>query len=269
MLKTVAQKPATRKFIATTMIATSVAVADVNNLNAKDTLNTSIQTEVISKAGAEALKSNAYTLEVTNPERNKNLEKLYIKSCENGKSVKEKKKSLDAIYRVFGTYGATIEVQRQIDDAYLAKAFNSYTGHYVLTDSARNDADQKIEDFNQWKNDIFYTELFKSELEMYEEEPFPSAEKAISVIDNHINNPNFFSEADVEFYNNESEVFKSLQTESESVQAKSDLLAYKVHLLNSLAFSKYIKDKPFPEYSILSYYFSYEFVNGGSSIKPQ
>ena len=65
----------------------------------------------------------------------------------------------------------------------------------------------------------------------------------------------------MEFYNNESEVFKSLQSESESVQAKSDLLAYKVHLLNSLAFSKYIKDKPFPEYPILSYYFSYEFVS--------
>ena len=103
---------------------------------------------------------------------------------------------------------------------------------------------------------------------MYAQQEYPSAEKAIKFIDSHIHNSKYFIKDDVKIYNDNCERFKSKQTDKVSVQAKADLLAYKTHILNVLAFKNYLEKVKVPKESILSYYFKYDFMNSKNCVKP-
>ena len=269
MLKTVTQSHATRKFVASAMLATTVSASNANALNICEDLSTTNQIEVVSKSGADALKTNTFTYNPIKHRHNKDLDKLYIKSCETNKFVKDKKDKLDVIYGLYGAYGATVELQRDVDSVYMEKMFNSFLGHYSLSETVREKAKQKFEGFREWQNEVYYPELAKSEMLMYSEQQFPDLEKVTSVIDNHINNSGIFSKEDAKIYYGNSNKFKSRQVESDNEKAKFDLLAYKVHLLNVLAFHNYIKENEFPESSLLQYYFAYDFVNGKGFVKPE
>lgn len=270
MLKTVFQKPVMSTFATTAMLTTAVITSSATNSNLKNNFITPEQTEIISKAGAEALKNNAYTLEVSSFKHNKDLDKLYLKNCDIEKSTKYKKSILKSLYNVYGTYGATIEIQREIDNASLKEAFDLYLNHYKLDNKTKIKAIEIIADFEKWQNDVYYTELLKAEVEMYKKIPYPNVEQAIKIIDEHINNSEFFTKEDIKSYHGNSKKYQARQEKKDSEKAKADLLAYKVHLLNTLAFNKILIKFNFPEAWILDYYFINEFINNKKSfIRPQ
>ena len=142
-------------------------------------------------------------------------------------------------------------------------------GHYALTDKERSTAQEITAHFYGWQDQILFTDLFREELKMYDEQEFPSAETAISYIDKHINNTNFFTETDKKIYEEHSRIFQSKQINKTNSQALSDLLAYKVHLLNVLAFNNYFtKEYAIPEKHLFNAYFHNDFINGQAAIKP-
>ena len=71
----------------------------------------------------------------------------------------------------------------------------------------------------------------------------------------------FFEKVDIDAYNEYSKRFASKQDKKDLQSAKSDLLAYKVHILDALAFNRYImKMNSLPEEGAFFYYFKYDFV---------
>lgn len=270
MIKPIIASPVTRKFVTTAMLATSVLATNATIIhNDKNKTPQTFQTELIGADAAKTIKTNAMKLETFGFEHNKKLDDIYIKNCLPEISKKNKKDNLDAMYRVYGTFGATIEIQREIDSHFMEKAINSYLDHYSLTDQNRRAAQEIISHFYGWQDNVLFTDLLKDELKMYEEQDFPSAEKAISYVDKHINNKEFFTDVDKKIYDEHSRNFQSKQINKDGLQALSDLLAYKVHLLNILAFDNYFsKNHSVPEKQLFVVYFITEFVNGEASIKP-
>ena len=269
MIKPILANPISRKFIATTMFATAVLGAGALGTAAQTSKTHPQQVELVSKDAASALQAHSFTIEPPQVSHNRKLDRLYIKNCEQDKTAKYKRETLNAIYNVYGTYGATIEIQRNIDDHFFNETLDKYLEHFSIIDKKREKASNAISDFNTWRNDVFYTELFKDELKMYEEQEYPNADFAIETIDKHINNRKFFSKEDSEIYKKGTNYFLSKQKDKTSSKAKSDLLAYKVHLINSIAFYNYLtKVNALPEKHIFHYYFNYEFLNGESAIEP-
>lgn len=266
MIKPIFANRIGRNFIASTILATAaLSTATTSPATAKNTA----QKEIVSQAASTAMQSNIINLGTFSMAHNKKLDKIYLDKCDTENSAKSKKSTLNAIYNVYGTYGATIEIQREIDDACIKESLNKYLTHFSYIGKERKAATKITSDFYEWKNDVFYTQLFQEELKMYEEQEYPSAEKAMEVIDNHINNSAFFSKEAKETYTKGCQYFQAKQTNKNPEIAKSDLLAYKVHLLNTLAFHKFFtEDNKIPEKHVFMYYLDYEFLNGYAKIKP-
>ena len=270
MIRSIMANPIGRKILATTLFTTSVLATNaMTTQDNKDKIANAKQVELVSPEFARATATNAVRLETFSIEHNKKLDKIYIENCEQGYSKKYRKENLDAMYRVYGTYGATIEIQRAVDSQFIENTFNSFLDHYELTNNERERAKETFSLFYGWQDNILFSDLFKEELKMYEEQDFPSAEKAISYIDKHIDNKEFFTEKDKKMYNEQSKMFESMQIDKNTPQAKSDLLAYKVHLIHIFAFHKFFNENPIPEKSLFWRYFSRDFVNGEAAIKPQ
>ena len=76
-------------------------------------------------------------------------------------------------------------------------------------------------------------------------------------------------EKDEKLYEEYSKKFVANQKETESVQAKSDLISYKIHLLNSLAFNDYFcQQNPMPKNYIFLTFLGFDFINGDGVVKP-
>lgn len=269
MIKPIQASKIGKNFIAATMFTTAVLGTGAVNLAAKAQNTQPQQTEIIDKKEADALKTRVINIEPHQIKHNKKVDKIYIKHCEKDKTIKDKKESLDAIYNVYGPSGAVIEIQRNIDNSMLEQTFNSYLEHFDYFNKKRENALEQINDFKKWQNEVFYNELWQSEQKMYEEEEYPSADKVLNTLDNHINNSKFFSKEDKELYKKGEDYFLSEQKEKDSIDAKTDLIAYKTHILNALAFKTYLVNKyPLPESHIFMYYLNYEFLNGDGKIEP-
>lgn len=270
MIKPVQISSIGRKVIATTMFATAVLASNANTLkNSNKNIEEKQKTELISSDASKAMASNAIIPQTFSFEHNKKLDKIFLENCDLDSSKKDKKENLDAIYRIYGTYGATIEIQRLIDSQLIENTINTFLGHYTLPRQIVERGQEVTSHFYGWQDLVFFTDLFKEELNMYQKQEYPSAETATEMIDNHINNSEFFNEGDKKIYNDHSKIFKAKQTNPNSAQAKSDLLAYKVHLLNILAFNNYFaQEHMLPEKSLFMFYFSNYFVSGENVIKP-
>lgn len=271
MIKPIITNPITRKFVATAILTTSVLATSAATIQeGKNKTTQTAQSELVGTDAAKAAMTNAVKIETFSLEHNKKLDDIYLKNCLPDMSKKDKKSNLDAIYRVYGTYGATIEIQRAIDSQFMENTINSFLNHYALSDDQRDLAKVVTSHFYGWQDQVLFTDLFRDELKMYDEQEFPSAEKAIAYVDNHINNTDFFTEADKKVYEEHSKIFKSKQPNKNSSQALSDLLAYKVHLLNILAINNYFSLKyQIPQRELFMAYFIKDFVNGDASIRPE
>lgn len=269
MVKAIFSSPIGRKIATTAMLTTAVIGANASNLKTNNE-NVSInQTEVVSPEAAMALKTRIVTVSNDKYEHNKKMDKLLLATCQKPSETKNVKTSADAVYRIFGTYGAMIELQRSLDDYYMEKTFDAYLQHYGMSENDRKAASEIISHFNGWKDNVYYAELFKDELEMYEKEGVPTFEACIEMVDNHINNKEFFEEEDKVLYNEFSNKFMSKQSQLDTVQAKADLLAYKVHMLNAIAFNNYFANNDsIPNSHLLLTAFGYDFVNGDGVVKP-
>ena len=269
MVKAIFSNPISRKVVATTMFATAVLSTSASSLKNTQHYSTINNTEILSKEASNALKVQTLTSKEKREEHNKKLDKLLLETCETQRDSKITKTYIDALYSELGASGAIIEIQRRVDDFYIEKAFDKYLQHYKMEDEDRDIANSVISHFYGWKDNVYYSDLFKSELDMYSNSKLPNVDECLKVVDNHINNKDFFTEEDATTYNEFTKRFISQQSQPQTELAKVDLLAYKIHLLNSIAFSNYFfGDKNMPKEHLLFVNMGYEFVNGQGVIKP-
>ena len=269
MVKAIFSNPIGRKIATTAMLTTAVLSTNAANLKNNNASNTTPQTEVVSKEAAEAIRVRFQEVRLQHFDHNKKMDKLILDTTDSRKETRNTKTTLDAIYKVHGTFGAMIELQRLLDDYYIDNAFDSYLNHYDMDYSKSNTAKEIISHFYGWRDNVYYTELYKKELKMFKKQGVPTADECIKVIDNHIHNKNFFLQEDVGIYEEFSNNFIKKQSEPNTVQGKSDLLAYKVHLLNAIAFSNYFfNENKMPKENILMVSLGYDFINGKGVIKP-
>lgn len=268
MVKSIISSPLTRKVATMAMLTTSVTLASANNLNTNNVNNETNQTELMSYEAATSL--IAKTVDIIDcSEHNKKLNKLILKNFDKTKDAKEIKTLINETYRTLGTFGATIELQRMLDDISIEKTINLYLSHFSLLDKNRNIAQQIISQFYGWKDNVFYTDLKNEEMTLHFSKNSLSANDYINKIDKHINNNKFFNQEEIDFYKTYSKKFVSQQKDKNSLQAKSDLLAYKVHLLNSLAFNKFfLLDNSLPNEKTFLGIFNFDFIFGEDTIKP-
>ena len=266
MIKPIIANRIGRNFIAATMFATSVASANANSFNSNYNTNS---TEVISQDAANIIRIHSFRLGTHSFEQNRKLDKNFLKYCQPNDSKKSKKETLKAIYNNFGTYGATIEIQKMIDNRFMEIFSENYIGHYSLVEKDIKNFKNAMLSFNNWKDNIFYKDLYKTELKMYKRQEFPSAELAIETVDNYISESNFFSEEDLATYKKGCESFVSMQKDKDSTLGKSDLLAYKMHLLNALAFKNYfLQNEQLIDPYLFRFYFQDSFLDGKNSPNP-
>lgn len=269
MIRKIATSPINTRFITTSLVISSllcgIATADAGNKNNK---RKNITTEVVSKDVAQSLQSNIFNLGTFSQEHNRKLDRAFLKIIDSKTSSKDKKQYLDSLYNNLGTFGATIELQRNIDDYYMQNTFEIFCGHYNFTNKDIIKIEEMSSKFNQWKEEVLYPGLEQKEKAL-QTDSFLSAEKAIEIVDKHLLNKTFFIDGDFDIYNSACENFKSKQTDKNSAMSKSDLLAYKVHILNALAFKNFINSRDDNTDShIFNYYYHRYFINGEASIKP-
>ena len=258
------------KILTTTMLLSGAILTSgaKNNLVQGVDKKDKAQTELVSKDNANAFVSNAVSLETHSFDHNKKLDKLYFKHCEPLNSEKGKRGSLKSIYKVYGTFGGTVELQRTLDSHFVKRTISSYINHFALSQQDVEKVQNIVSKFYEWENDEFFKELYLTELKMYEEQEFPSAEKVISYIDKHIDNSKYFTDDDRATYKTASRNFEAKQEKKNSVQSKSDLLAYKIHIMDALAYKNFFEQNGIPEPSLFMYYFKHDFLNGEAKIRP-
>ena len=269
MVKAIFSNPLTRKVVASTMFATAVVGANATNLKNENNDNLINQTEVMSKDAASIYKVRVEEVKLRHFQHNEKLDKMLLETCDKAKDVKNMNTKINDIYNSIGTYGAAIEIQRCLDNHYIEDAFEAYNEHYAMSDEDIAFASEMISHFHGWKDLVFYNELYKTEAEIYKKSPVPSLKECSEMLDNQINNTEFFKEDDKKLYYEFVGKFISRQQEKTSVNSASDLLAYKSHLLNALAFNNYFEEyKSIPNYHILVANLGSIFVNGDGAIKP-
>jgi hypothetical protein len=268
MIKPIMSNNIGRKFLATAMFATAVTSANAANLYPEETAARTDTTEQVIPRTFDIIKIHTYHLGTYSFDKNKKLDKTYLKNCNSETKRTVKKENLKSLYENLGTYGATLEIQQMIDEHFLQESYKKYFDHFTLTNKDREKFNNVISNFEKWKNEVFYKDFQETKAKMYRKKEFPSAELAIETIDNYVSKANLISKDDLLAYKKNSERFQTMQKEKETALAKSDLLAYKVHLLNALVFKKYFFEinKSYDSY-LYSFYFQ-EFINSEASIKP-
>jgi len=268
MVKSIISSPLTRKVATMAMLTTSVTLASANNLNTNNVNNETNQTELMSYEAATSLRAKTVDI-IDCHEHNKKIDKLLLNKLDKAKDTKEIKAYIDDTYKKLGTFGATIELQRLLDDISIENTIDQYLSNFTFLDKNRDIAKQLISQFYGWKDNVFYTDLKNEEITLHLSQKSLSADDYINKIDEHINNDSFFNEEEIDIYKNYSKDFVSKQKNKNSLQAKSDLLAYKVHLLNSLAFNKFfLQDNRLPNERTFFSLFNYNFIFGEDTIKP-
>lgn len=268
MIKPIVLNSFGRKVLTTAMFATAVANANSANLSARNAEINSDTTMVTKQQNFEVIKIHTYHLGTYSFDRNKKLDKIYLKYCSPEVKRADKKETLKFLYETFGTYGATIEIQKMIDENFLQESYKKYLEHFALSKNDIKNFNKVVSDFEEWKSGVFYKDFQSTKDKIYGKKGVPSAESAIEAIDDYVSKTALVSKTDLLAYNKTSQRFSSKQKDKESALAKSDLLAYKVHLLNALVFKKYFFEinKSYDSY-LYSFYFQ-EFINSEASIKP-
>ena len=257
-----------RRLLTTAFVAGAVGLTTPNLAVTKNNQDIIVETKKSDRRTDKFLEINAYNIGTYSFEHNKRLDRLYLENCNLDESNKNKKANLNLLYLDHGTFGATIELQRAIDNEFLTRAIDSFWGHYTFTNEDIERTKPFIEKFQDWRKNTFDAELKVAEEELFDSQKIPSAENTIAIVDSHIKNNKFFNQQDINLYNKFCKDFETKQGNRNSVQAKSDLLAFKIHLINAMAFYNYFVNKTnMPENRLFMYYLSYEFINNKNFIK--
>lgn len=266
MVKAIFATPLTRKVVATAMFVSAVAGASATNKGNDLPKERAEQVEVASKSSVTALKARIINMNYNKTSHNKKLDKKY---SEIYSSNLEKKKYLTERYNQYGFYGASIVLQKEIDDFYLESSISEYLSNNYLSPKEVNSLKAFLKEFKTWRETEYSPMINEVVNSIVHKVDFPLAEDYNKALDRFVQTSSIFILNSREIYNDRIQKFVSKQKDKDSEQAKSDLLAYKTHIINSLAYSIQIHQKrSMPYYFGLNRTVQIVLVDGEANVKP-
>jgi hypothetical protein len=246
MVKAIFTSPISRKIATTAMLTTAVLGANATSLKTGNQNNTTNQTEVVSKEAALAIK-NSTTMSNNTPAQetksfaiNNRLAQMFLETCENEQEIKDTKESIKYMFSNFGTFGATVEGQINLEEHYAQEAikelatysdFNKLFGYGV--------ADYLAKEFPTWLNNTFYKEFLDYKDKIYTNTNAPSAEECIKVLDEYVINSEIFdivnefeySKLVKAYEKKQNEFFQKHPENYDTIQVLADRIAIRVHAI--------------------------------------
>lgn len=202
-----------------------------NNNNTK--ASTQNQTEVVSKGVTDAIKANALQTPTYSNEHNKKLDNRYIKAFSEPEDIEAAKNDLTEVYENMGTFWASAEIQRSMDYEYLKLALSKFSSAFnnqkYVVSAFEELANKENEVLLTWYNDVYHNSARIYEDNLASDAGVPSFEKVSKSCDDFIKTLSFLSKDEIQSYNEEVSSFKVKQKNPDSIQAKSDLIAFKVY----------------------------------------
>lgn len=257
-----------RKFATTALATLAVTGVYAHNLKQESVNNENNQTEVVSKETAQALQANFVAFQQTPIIRNAKLDNLYLKDCKSTEDFNATKASLNKFYEALGTYGATAELQKGIDNQYIERTFNKYLSESNLTQKEREEAEAVISNFYGWKDNIYTKAILDEEAMFYSSDRLPEEYELNDLYNSRARKNAYFNEALSITYFELLEGFIDKLPSLLSRDTASNILAYQVHIFNSLAYLNYFNENPMPKMDKFVNIFFDDFMHGEACIKP-
>ena len=273
-----------RKAIAGAMMMTAVlggtAVANAKTNNNDRIIN---QTEVVSAEGAKALASMTLQSPTVPTQINNSIKNRIANSAETQTEREEDCKAIDMLFKNYGTYVATIYCQHALNNEYcntrLLKNTNM-TKYYNLfkAESAELHAEfpyiPLAADFSAYKNTIdqvakhideVYEPWFNNYIASIANGNDLSFDKCNKALDEVVKSNSW---ADIDYYNEQVNVFlfvcKRSNKDVNSIKIKSDLLAYKMFLIDTMYYNNVFENTGL--YDLIHGYALDNYVVNGSRI---
>lgn len=208
-----------------------------------------VQTELMSKESAEALKANSLQQTPTVPTvHNPKLDATYKKFAESQEDLNFINKKCNDMYNNLGTYFGTAIIQKEIDSRMLIALLQKKTG-LIIKNNINSQLGKKIESFGEpfYKTitpnaDVITQWLYKYNAVINNNLKFdhkPTAEEVNDRLDFIAENKMQFTQEELSEYLIYSDDFlKNKIKNNKGIVAASDLLAFKMFMIDRLAFAK-------------------------------
>lgn len=207
------------------------------------------QTELMSKESAEALKANSLQQTPTVPTvHNPKLDATYKKFAESQEDLNFINKKCNDMYNNLGTYFGTAIIQKEIDSRMLIALLQKKTG-LIIKNNINSQLGKKIESFGEpfYKTitpnaDVITQWLYKYNAVINNNLKFdhkPTAEEVNDRLDFIAENKMQFTQDElIEYRVNCNDFLYNHIKDKKGTQAISDMIAYKMFIIDRLAFSK-------------------------------
>lgn len=262
MIKAITQSPRVRNLVLAAMIAGSAIGAQAVSNPARSNSSSSAQTEVMSSQAASAVtasrKASAPALEY-----NKKVAKHFLKDGTEAQKA-ENLKGIKDMCAEHGTYYATMMMQLIVDDGYLKEivdkfpaaarehieletAYMKRAGSGFLGGAANSsnldftNLDKNINTFKNFTTNGFVNLRAELMSKVAKTGQYPTYEACSQVIDNYVlNEIGYFTDTDKKGYKDSVNAYRAKMTPAyrNSVQGKSDVIAYKMFMLDSMLIDK-------------------------------
>lgn len=231
------------------IIASSVLLGASSTIKNTKQETQPAQTELMSKESAEALKANSLQQTPTVPTvHNPKLDATYKKFAESQEDLNFINKKCNDMYNNLGTYFGTAIIQKEIDSRMLIALLQKKTG-LIIKNNINPQLGKKIESFGEpfYKTitpnaDVITQWLYKYNAVINNNLKFdhkPTAEEVNDRLDFIAKNKMQFTQEELSEYLIYSDDFlRNKIKNNRGIVAASDLLAFKMFMIDRLAFAK-------------------------------
>lgn len=237
-MNSIVKTPAVRNFATATMLTLGVLGVGACAGGSANKTAEQTQTEVISAEGAEALKAMNVETPLYSNEINKQIYDKTISKYSTKEDKLEVAYNLIDLFDVAGTFLGTAEAQRTYDE----NLINDLT--YSLEDKVDNKPAASALDYLRLQMFNYFKASRSVEFAEFEKNGPFSAQKMSLTLDNTLENLDFLSKRQKKLYHKSVDNFKKMQnnTTQGNVKALSDLISYKVFLMDKIALETLIED---------------------------
>ena len=257
-----------------TLLMSAVALKASNPItNVNKTPN---QTEVVSKEGASALRAaslgvNEVQQGTVQTVRNKRIDNIFRKFAENANDLNEINRIINNVYKNYGTFLASAQIQHELDRQQLYILLKEKTGKLAKINPSLGKEVKEIgpnfyksvrangKHVEKWLNE----EYTPSVLALLDFDHKPTAEEVIKRLDDIAEGKANFTIDDIIDYHVFSDYFieKNINNKKDNL-SMSDLIAYKMFVIDKIIFKKVLeindffgKDSQFRKYANLKGYY--------------
>ena len=231
MIKAITGSKLVKNLAVASMITAGALGAGALNAKTKTNVTNPNQTEVVSKAGAQALLATSQVnTPIISTKHNEKLDKEFFGWCSEEEKIKFKP-MVNEMYDDVGTFATSIELQRSINMEAFKEALITYADYnrFVDKETLENEGNKIL----KWFEESFHPYVRNREANYITSTP-NSAQNWAKCLDDTVESIDWLSREQKDGYKEACEAFKAKQTTTDPVQKWSDLITFKTYALDLL-----------------------------------